>query len=97
MFKWVANLFRSKKPTPNAPRHISTVDKSYMDNLVKFNFRVTGKLVWTPPLREERLNSLANETLGPGKIVAYGDINYRPIEGTAFVAYYRDYYVEKVK
>lgn len=95
MFKWVAKLFRKQKPTPSAPRHISTVDKTHADNFLKYTFRVTGKLVWTEPVRESRLDGLATETLGPGKIVAFGDITHRPIKDTAFVAFYRDYYVER--
>ncbi|HJY06238.1 MAG TPA: hypothetical protein VJ323_07960 [Bryobacteraceae bacterium] len=93
MFQWVKGLFKRRQP--DGPRHISTFKKADADNLVKFRFRVTGKLVWTQPVREERLDRLANETLGPGKIVAYGDVTYRPITDTAFVAYFRDYYTNK--
>ena len=95
MLKHLKKLFRKK--TPDAPRHISKLSKKEKEGLVKFQFRVTGKLVWTEPLRAERLNSLAHETLNKRnlKIVAYGDISHRPIENTAFEAFYRDYFVKE--
>lgn len=92
MLKRLSKLFRRR--APEAPRHISTFKKKEAEKFIKYRFRVTGKLVWSEPLRAERLNSLARETLKDRHIVAFGDISLRAIENTAFVAFYRDYYIK---
>lgn len=92
MLKRLSKLFR--RHAPEAPRHISTFKKKEVEKFLKYNFRVTGKLVWSEPLRAERLNSLARETLKDKHIVAFGTITMREIPNTAFVAFYRDYYIK---
>lgn len=92
MFKWASRLFRKKEVT--GPRHVSELTPEEVRALHKFNFRVTGKLVWSDPVRAQKLDKLAQESFKTRKIVAYGDITVREIPETAFVAFYRDYYTE---
>lgn len=91
MFKWVKKLFtKAKVPDVSAPVHINELSKAQRATLQEHLVRVTGKQVWTPTVKDARLNAQARVALTD--IVAFGDIMVTPIRGTDFVSLTRLYY-----